>query len=408
MKHRRHYTFGKIGLWGGGVALIFGIGFYYFPRDYDLSFLEAFYYTLRLFILEHDLPDFPRSWPLIFIHFFAPLLALSALGTMVTYVFRLSPVIRTRWISDHVIICGVGRTGRLLAEHIKSNGGTVVGVDSGSPDSFDEWCADHNVPLIRGDFLARQILERAGARRARGILFAAGDDLLNLEGVVNAYDWLRADSGPVRLLWAHIANEKLAQTARLALRTEGQVGIRFFDTYHIAAFRMVEKYFDCDVRHGIRQVTVIGFGKFGRDLAEVLMKSRKPDENFTLRVADIRDREKEVRALADELGASDRVSFFQTDVQDLDFSDKKDRAFFLCTDDDIGNLAAALMLTRGIVGTHIYVRMAKWPISAIEGHLRDGNGITFININDLVVEGIEELPGIFRPARAADLKRSSS
>ncbi|MFW5636173.1 MAG: hypothetical protein ACOC3A_05905, partial [Thermodesulfobacteriota bacterium] len=74
----------RIGLWTASILSVIAVGVHFFPREYPgLSFLESFYYTLRLFILEHDLPHFPESWPLIFILFFAPLLAISALGTAI-------------------------------------------------------------------------------------------------------------------------------------------------------------------------------------------------------------------------------------------------------------------------------------------------------------------------------------
>lgn len=407
MTRNHHKPLIRIGLWSIGILSVIAIGVHFFPKEYPgLNFIESFYYTLRLFIFEHDLSHFPRTWPLIFIHFFAPLLALSALGTMITYLFRFSPLLQTRWRSDHVIVCGVGRTGKLMAKTIKAQGIDVIGVDMGPPEAFEEWLQDVRIPMIYGDFLSRPVLERAGAERARSILFASGDDLHNLEGVVSAYGWLRTETGPVRLLWAHIASEKLAETARMALRTDGSVGIRFFDTYHLAASKMVCKHFGTGVRDGIREITVMGFGKFGRDLVEVLAKNLNPEETPRIRVVDIQDREKEVRNLAAELGISERMRFRQSDIQDLELTDDPEKAFFLCTDDDIGNLAAALMLTRNIRGTHVYVRMAKWPISAIEDHLREKSGITFVNINDLVVEGVSDLPGIFQPARPSDLKRS--
>ncbi|MFP4347587.1 MAG: NAD-binding protein [Desulfococcaceae bacterium] len=397
----------RIGLWTASILSVIAVGVHFFPREYPgLSFLESFYYTLRLFILEHDLPHFPESWPLIFILFFAPLLAISALGTAITYLFRFSPLLQTRWRSDHVIVCGVGRTGKLMAKTIKARGIEVVGVDMGPPEGFEEWLNEVPIPMIYGDFLSRPVLERAGAARARSLLFASGDDLHNLEGVVSAYGWLRTDTGPVRLLWAHIASEKLAETARLALRTEGTVGIRFFDTYHLAAAKMVCKHFGPEVREGVREITIMGFGKFGRDLVEALAKDLKPSEKPHIRVVDIQNRKKEVDALAKDLGISDRMTFMQADIQDLEMTDDSEKAFFLCTDDDIGNLAVALMLTRHIRGTHVYVRMAKWPISAIEDHLRENSGITFVNINDLVVEGISDFPVIFESAEFSDLKRS--
>jgi hypothetical protein len=64
-----------------------------------------------------------------------------------------------------------------------------------------------------------------------------------------------------------------------------------------------------------------------------------------------------------------------------------------------------MMLTGKLGATHIYVRMATWPMSAVADHLGEEHGVTFINIANLMVQGIEQLPGIFAPATAADLKR---
>ncbi len=407
MANGRKKTVLKTFLWSGSVMTVFVIGMYYFPREYpELNLLETFYYTLRLFILEHDLPSFPKCRPLVFIYFFAPLVAISALWSALACLFRFSPILKTKWQKEHVVVCGVGRTGRLLAETFKARGIPVVCVDMGPADTFDEWCAEHKIPLISGDFLSRPVLVKAGAWKARAVVYTSGDDLVNLEGVVSAYGWMRSNNGPVRLLWAHIANERLADTARMALRTEGRVGIRFFDTYHIAASKMVAKYFSRDMRKNIRKIMILGFGKFGRDLAEVLMRDRGADENFCLRVVDIQDRKKDVMALAGEHGFTEHVSFFQSDIRDMNLTDSDDRAFFLCTDDDIGNLAGALMLTRKIKDIAIYVRMAKWPLPAIADHLSEKSGITFVNINDLVMEGVSELPGIFEPADETDLKRT--
>ena len=61
-------------------------------------------------------------------------------------------------------------------------------------------------------------------------------------------------------------------------------------------------------------------------------------------------------------------------------------------DDDIGNLTVALMLTSKMKGTYIYVRMTMWPIAALKDHLCYNRGLTFVNINDLVIKGIENLP----------------
>jgi hypothetical protein len=161
---------------------------------------------------------------------------------------------------------------------------------------------------------------------------------------------------------------------------------------------MVERYFNRSMRFGITEVNILGFGKFGRDLLEIVLLDLEPDESITVTVVDIQDRHKEVCELARQTGAGDQVRFSQAAIQDIELLDGKERAFFLCTDDDLGNLTGALQLAgkADCIGcTHIYVRMGQWPLRAVTEHLGEDRGIRFININELVVEGIEELPGIF-------------
>lgn len=393
-QHRK--TLLKSLLWTLAVGLVFATGMYEFPREYpELGRVEAFYYTLRLFILEHDLPTFPHSWPLVLIYFAAPVVALSALGTLINYLFRLTPLISGRVQRNHVVVCGVGRTGRLLAETFHDRGISVVGVDAAEPETLEEWSSRLRIPVIQGDFLTRPSLEKAGATRARALLFAAGDDLVNLEGAISAHDWLEAESTRELNIWTHIFTERLSEMAREALRTEGRVRIRFFDTYRLAAERIVSVHFHRNHRTHVREVFILGFGKFGRDLLEILIRDWAPAPLPFFRVVDRADRAQEVEMLAESLDAGDRVRFDQTDIDYLNLNDDIYKAFFVCTDDDVGNLAVALMLTRKTQGTHVFVRMSRWPMAAIAEHFRERGGITFVNINDLVREGIAGLPGIF-------------
>lgn len=396
----------KTTLWAVSIATVIAIGLLYFPREHkDAGFWQTIYFTLRLFVFEHDLPSFPKSWPLIFIYFLAPVITISAVGTAISYLFRLPPAIKTRWMSDHVVICGMGRTGKLFASALKEKGIQVVGVDLGPLEDFDEWCGEHRVSMIFGDFNSRALLKKIGAARARSIIFTSGDDLDNLEGALSAYEWLQTDEGPIRLIWAQIANEHLADTARAAVRTSGKVGIRFFDTYRLATLRMIANYFDRDLRKEVREVHILGFGKFGRDLLDVLVNDLHPYENCNIRVIDVQDRKSAVRSVAEELGVAERVTFQKSALQDLQLIGEAEKAYFICTDDDLGNLTVAMSLASDVNTTRIYVRMDRWPLSGVADNLGQDRGVFFININELVAKGIKDLPGIFKPAQAADLKR---
>lgn len=51
------------------------------------------------------------------------------------------------------------------------------------------------------------------------------------------------------------------------------------------------------------------------------------------------------------------------------------------------------------------MRMEHWPIYGIAENLGEDRGEFFININDFMMKGIEDLPGIFKRVQAFDLKR---
>ncbi len=82
-------------------------------------------------------------------------------------------------------------------------------------------------------------------------------------------------------------------------------------------------------------------------------------------------------------------------------------SFVICTDDDLKNLTAAMSLARSYATDHIYVRMSRWPLAAVSEHIGEKHGIMFINISELVLEGIRGLAGVFRAAEVWDLKRTA-
>jgi hypothetical protein len=130
-----------------------------------------------------------------------------------------------------------------------------------------------------------------------------------------------------------------------------------------------------------------------------------PDERFRIRVVDIRDLSKEVTELAGKMGALERVTFRQRDIRDLEWEAETEKAYFLCTDDDLGNLTLAMSLAKRAAWMHIYVRMTHWPLSAVTEHLGEEKGIVFINVNELMEQGLPDMAGLYRAARETDLKR---
>ncbi len=77
----------------------------------------------------------------------------------------------------HYILCGLGRVGARVLEHLRAAGVRVVVINS--HDHPNDPLLD-GVRLIVGDCRSPEILQQAGVDRARGVLILTSDDLTNL------------------------------------------------------------------------------------------------------------------------------------------------------------------------------------------------------------------------------------
>ena len=90
-------------------------------------------------------------------------------------------------IHDHIIVCGVGTTGVHVVEELVWTKWPLVAIDRDAArlERLQELTAQM-LPTVVGDATEDEVLERAGIRRARGIVAALTDDKDNLFIVVSA------------------------------------------------------------------------------------------------------------------------------------------------------------------------------------------------------------------------------
>lgn len=90
-------------------------------------------------------------------------------------------------IKDHIIVCGVGTTGVHVVEELVWTKWPLVAIDR-DPLKLDKLqeLSLQMLPTVVGDATEDETLERAGIRRARGIVAALTDDKDNLFIVVSA------------------------------------------------------------------------------------------------------------------------------------------------------------------------------------------------------------------------------
>jgi voltage-gated potassium channel len=78
-------------------------------------------------------------------------------------------------LNEHVIVCGWGRVGRTIVQHLEGTGTDVVVVDRDP-----ERVAVVSGPVVEGDATDDQVLRRAGIERARALVAALSADTDNL------------------------------------------------------------------------------------------------------------------------------------------------------------------------------------------------------------------------------------
>ena len=81
-------------------------------------------------------------------------------------------------MDQHFILCGLGRVGERVLDHLKAAGARVVVIDT--------HCAPGDArlgeaELVVGDCRRREVLEQAGLSRARGVLILPSDELVSLQ-----------------------------------------------------------------------------------------------------------------------------------------------------------------------------------------------------------------------------------
>lgn len=90
-------------------------------------------------------------------------------------------------LANHVIVCGIGTTGRHIATELRAVGVPFVVIDS-DRERLDELNAEFEDTLrfVHGNATDDHVLELAGIVRARGVISALNDDKANLFVTISA------------------------------------------------------------------------------------------------------------------------------------------------------------------------------------------------------------------------------
>jgi voltage-gated potassium channel len=181
----------------GGVLVAGTLGYRWLWRDLGGTWLDALFMTVTTITTIGYGEVKPLDPPA---RVFTMLLALVGIGSlfytfgvMMEYLVavrlrdptgRLRMEKRIRALHGHIIVAGLGRVGGQAAQELRSAGADFVVVDPG--DAAARQCEERGYLVIQGDATEDEVLERAGIRRARGLIVTTANDATNMYIVLSA------------------------------------------------------------------------------------------------------------------------------------------------------------------------------------------------------------------------------
>jgi len=237
------------------------------------SFLDNLYRSLQLFIIHSGAVPPPVSWQLEVARFLAPAVAAGAtLSALAALLGEQLATLRIRFYSNHVVVCGLGRLGSLLARTLRDAGYDVVGVEPDAQNGAIARCREDGVVVLVGDGTDPAMLRKARAHRARYLFAVAGDDGRNSDIAIGARMLTDGRSGSPLTCFVHVMDDKLSDVVRQAglARRGGGLRVEYFNVAELGAPTLLADYPAFDDQGntplGPPHIVVVGLGEMGTRL----------------------------------------------------------------------------------------------------------------------------------------------
>lgn len=87
---------------------------------------------------------------------------------------------------DHIVVCGLGHVGYRVVEELHRLGEPVVALEKREADAFVDAVRDLGIAVHVGDARRDELLRATGIERARAVVCATNDDMVNVEVALDA------------------------------------------------------------------------------------------------------------------------------------------------------------------------------------------------------------------------------
>jgi voltage-gated potassium channel Kch len=273
-------------LWAGlalGFVLVVALGTVGFTRYQQGavgldSLATRVYKSLQLFALESGAVDGSLPWQLEVARFAAPLLAAFAIVQTLAAVFRAQvESLRLRLVRDHVVVAGLGRKGRFLAQELLRRGDRVVVIEADDSNAELDTLRSVGGLVVIGDSRTADTLRRAKIERASHLVALCGDDGTNTETVAAAREVVGDQCSGVLQCVAQLSDPDLClllSSEELERYGQARVRMDFVDVYAAGAQALLRAHPAWDEGAGTEPtVMLVGTGPTARHLLPVLARA---------------------------------------------------------------------------------------------------------------------------------------
>ena len=264
---------GILGLASIGLGYI-GFSKYFVALGEIRSGWDILYLSLQLLTLESGSIHGPVSWELEVARLLAPaLVAYTAIKALVAIFHEELQLLCVRFIRDHVVICGLGRKGLLLARAFHDHGYRVVVIEQERENSKLESCREMGATLLIGNATDMELLRKARVQRAIYLFSVCGNDGVNAEVAVHAQDLTANRKGKPLTCFIHIADLELKNLLRekeIAAQKVDSFRMEFFNVFESGARALLNEYPAFSPAGGVEwnraHMLVVGMGRMGNSL----------------------------------------------------------------------------------------------------------------------------------------------
>jgi len=275
----RSYEWPVVGLLAV-VGLVLGfVGMWLYFQDapvWNRHPWEILFRTIQLLALQFGLFDKPLHWTLQVARLLLPTLAVyTGIRALAALYYGHLQVLRVRFFArHHVVICGLGERGLVLAKRLRGIGSRVVVIEQNPDDSLISACRDEEAVVFIGDARDKTLLHRARVQHADHLISVCGSDGINAEVAAVAHSQVAKRQRGILNCVVDVQDHALCSLMReweIAGAKNPHYRLELTNMYDQGARAMLREHPPFGVGDAAAQhLLVIGVGRMGESLlAEV-------------------------------------------------------------------------------------------------------------------------------------------